>query len=367
MKIGILTLPIAENYGGILQAVALCQFLEQQGHDVSLIYKQTVNIKWKEVIKSILCLFPGHDILNVHTNKKLLDAREERVKLHKSFIDKEISEISPVLYTTDDLINYTELSHFDAVIVGSDQVWRKAYINDQYYKSYFLDFITDPHTKKIAYAASFGREVWEGEDDHQEIHNLLKKFSAISVREASGITICRETFGIDNIYHVLDPTLLMDKQFYLDMISKYDLTHIEPKKLVTYVLDESDYKKNIITDYQSTLHFSDEETLNLKGFNTNKKTYSVPEWLYSIANADFVITDSFHGMVFSIIFEKQFIVIGNKDRGLERFTSLLSLLALEDRLITQKINIDIIDFESVKLKVEAQKKASKNYLCEQLA
>lgn len=337
MRIGILTLPIAENYGGILQAVALCQFLEQQGHDVSLIYKQTVNIKWKEVIKSILCLFPGHDILKVHTNKKLLDAREERVKLHKSFIDKEISEISPVLYTTDDLINYTELSHFDAVIVGSDQVWRKAYINDKYYKSYFLDFI-DGNTKKIAYAASFGREVWEGEDDHQEIHKLLKKFSAISVREASGITICRETFGIDNISHVLDPTLLMDKQFYLDMISKYDLTHIEPKKLVTYVLDESDYKKNIITDYQSTLHFSDEETLNLKGFNTNKKTYSVPEWLYSIANADFVITDSFHGMVFSIIFEKQFIVIGNKDRGLERFTSLLSLLALEDRLISADKN-----------------------------
>lgn len=366
MKVGILTLPIAENYGGILQAMALYHFLEQQGHDVSLIYKQNATKAWKESIKNLLRLIPGHDLFNVHTNKKLLDAREERVKLHRPFINQEISKISSVLYTTEDLASYAEQSQFDAVIVGSDQVWRKAYINDQYYKSYFFDFVTDPRTKKIAYAASFGREIWEGENDYQEIHDLLQQFSGISVREASGVNICKETFGINNVSHVLDPTLLMDKEFYLDIISKYDLSDFKPKKLVTYVLDEAEHKKDIITDYQSALNFSERDVLHLKGFNADNKTYSVPEWLYSIANADFVITDSFHGMVFSIIFEKQFIVIGNKDRGIERFTSLLSSLSLENRMIDQKTDVDIIDYINVKLELEKQKLLSKNNLLDQL-
>ena len=158
----------------------------------------------------------------------------------------------------------------------------------------------------------------------------------------------------------------MDKQFYLDMISKYDLTSIEPKKLVTYVLDESAHKKNIISSYQSAFNILEHEILNLKGFNQDHKTYSVPEWLFAIANADFVITDSFHGMVFAIIFEKQFVVIGNNDRGIERFTSLLSLLSLEERMINQKIDMPIIDYENVKLKLEKQKSFSKNNLLEQL-
>lgn len=367
MKIGILTLPIAENYGGILQAVALYQFLEQQGHDVSLIYKVNATKPWKEAIKRILELLPCHDLFNVHTNKKLREASAERTKLHQNFIHQEIENISPSLLTTQDLKNYAKETNFDAVIVGSDQVWRKAYINDEYYKSYFLDFI-DGDAKKIAYAASFGRDVWEGEDDHGEISELLKKFTGISVREASGIDICRNIFEIEDVEHVLDPTLLMDKQFYLDMISQYDVENVKSKKLVTYVLDESYDKKDIISLYQSRLGILDNEVLNLKGFNQSNRTYTIPEWLYAIANADFVVTDSFHGMVFSILFEKQFIVIGNKDRGLARFTSLLSMINLSDRICDsgdfnhEKMMKDKIDYSDVKIKLAELQKRSKSFL-----
>lgn len=365
MKIGILTLPIAENYGGILQAVALSQYLTQAGHDVTLIYKKTQPTFWKETIKKILLAIPFHNLFNVKNNAKINKGITERIKFHKDFINQEIPKISPIFSTSNELAAYAIQQNFDAVIVGSDQVWRKAYINDKHYLSYFLKFIQTPNTKKIAYAASFGKDHWEGKNDTDEISQLLRQFNAISVREASGIDICKETFMIDNTQHVLDPTLLMDKQFYLDIIEKYNLSNTQPKKLVTYVLDEADNKKEIIQHYQNKMGISNEEAFHLKGFRKSNDTPSIPEWLASISSADFIITDSFHGMVFAIIFEKNFVVIGNSDRGIERFTSLLSILELEKNLIspTEKPqNIDNINYQIVQQKIENIRNISINFL-----
>ncbi len=110
-----------------------------------------------------------------------------------------------------------------------------------------------------------------------------------------------------------------------------------------------------------------ENLTHLKGFNNSKETYSVPEWLASFANADFVITDSFHGMVFSIIFEKEFVVIGNSKRGIDRFISLLSLLKLENRLIfdlkdLEKKDLKPIDYSRVNIVLDNEKKKSKDFL-----
>jgi hypothetical protein len=335
MKIGILTLPIAENYGGILQALALYRYLHSQGHDVVLIYKKSQQILWKEFIRKILLKIPFHNIRNIKTNNQLQIELETKKKLHKLFIEKEIFKISQDLYTKQDLENFVKKENFDAVIVGSDQVWRKTYIDDKYYKSYFLDFVDGSKIKKIAYAASFGKDHWEGKDDIKEISKLLADFTAVSTREKSGVDICKNSFGFDNAKHVLDPTMLMTKEFYKnEIISKYDTSRVFKGGLLTYVLDEENEKKEIINFVKENLKI--DKVHHLKGFNISKTTYSVPEWLASFANADFVVTDSFHGMVFSIIFEKDFIVIGNEDRGIDRFISLLSLLDLEDRLILNK-------------------------------
>ena len=140
--------------------------------------------------------------------------------------------------------------------------------------------------------------------------------------------------------HVLDPTMLMDKEFYInEIISKYDTSRVSKAELLTYVLDEEDEKKEIIDFVKENLQI--DNIHHLKGFNSLKTTYSVPEWLASFSNADFVVTDSFHGMVFSIIFEKYFLVIGNEGRGMDRFVSLLTLLGLEDRLILNKSELNI--------------------------
>lgn len=366
MKIGILTLPIAENYGGILQAIALYRCLYNQGHDVVLIYKETQQILWKNFVREILLKIPFHNFRNIKTNYKIEQARLQRKKFHRAFIENEIFKISEDLYAKQDLENFAKKENFDAIIVGSDQVWRKAYINDKYYKSYFLDFIDEAKTKKIAYAASFGKDYWEGKGDSEEISKLLKEFTAISTREKSGIDVCKNSFGFNNAKHVLDPTMLVNKNFYInEIISKYDISNISKGGLLTYVLDEEDEKKEIINFIKETLKM--DKVHHLKGFNSSKTTYSVPEWLASFAYADFVVTDSFHGMVFSIIFEKDFVVIGNHDRGLDRFTSLLSLLGLEDRMVfsmedLKHKKINSIDYTRVNKILEENKKSSLEFL-----
>jgi hypothetical protein len=153
--------------------------------------------------------------------------RERRKKFHRPFIEKEIFKISQDLYTKQDLEIFAKDEKFDAIIVGSDQVWRKAYINDKYYKSYFLDFVDGTKTKKIAYAASFGKDYWEGKEDIDDISKLLSDFTAVSTREKSGLAICKNSFGFNDAKHVLDPTMLMDKEFYInEIISKYDTSRV---------------------------------------------------------------------------------------------------------------------------------------------
>lgn len=347
LKIGILTLPIAENYGGILQAVALYRLLHNQGHDVVLLYKQsaTTQVLWKKIVKEILLNIPFQDFKNLKANKKLNEEREIRKKLHRPFVEEEIFKISPDLYTKNDLANFAKQEKIDVIVVGSDQVWRKQYINDKYYKSYFLDFVDGTKTKKIAYAASFGKDIWEGENDSQEIAKCLADFIAVSTRELSGVSICKDRFAYSNAKHVLDPTMLIGKDVYLDMISKYDVSNISKCELVTYVLDEADEKKEIIEFVQKRIDA--QNTKHLKGFNPTNTTYTVPQWVASFANTDTVVTDSFHGMVFSIIFEKNFVVIGNHSRGLDRFVSLLGLLGLEDRLVFDVKDLEGKEFGSV--------------------
>jgi hypothetical protein len=365
MKIGILTLPISSNYGGILQAVALYRFLHNQGHDVFLVYKESSSVLWKEVVKSILIKIPFHDLKDLKANHQLKKEEQKRKEFHRDFVVQEIFIISQDLYTKRDLETFSKQEKLDAVIVGSDQVWRKAYINDIYYKSYFLNFVDSSTTKKIAYSASFGKDHWEGVDDIEDVAKCLKDFDAISTRELSGVDICKDSFKCENAKHVLDPTMLMEKEFYLEIISKYDISNISKGGLVTYILDSAEEKKQIIGYIQKSLTI--QKTSHLKEFNSSNVIYTVPQWLASFVYADVVVTDSFHGMVFSIIFEKNFIAIGNKDRGLDRFTSLLSLLGLEDRLVfslkdIKNKKIEDIDYKVVNKVLDDNKNLSFSFL-----
>ena len=362
MRIGILTLPLNINYGGILQAYALQTVLERMGHEVWLINKipYKKNVSWYKLIvrifqKYILGRKDIHIFFERDFNKYNSPQSEMRVNTNR-FIDEHIKIVS--IYD----INEIKPECYDAIVVGSDQIWRPKYLiepfNDDVTPA-FLSFATSWSINRVAYAASFGTDVWEYSDEETcKIKNLAKKFQAISVREDSGVRLCKENLGVEAT-HVLDPTMLLDEDDY-NRIAQNGKT--PNGDLMCYILDKSSYKNDVIAKVA--------KAKGLVPFNTNASDVievqpPVEDWLQGLKHAKMVITDSFHACVFSIIYHKPFIAISNDIRGNARLTSLLTMFGLEDRLIEEgkelnsKLINSPIDYVKVdKLLDEWRKKSS---------
>ena len=335
MRIGILTLPLHTNYGGILQAYALQTVLERLGHEVCLIEKKRKPLRlpmWKTPLvygKRVLRNLAGHPYPIFYEQKV---NREEPITRQNTdqFINRYIKR-----RIVDDFSELKE-SDFDAIVVGSDQIWRPKYFNGNIENAY-LKFAEGWNIKRIAYAASFGTDEWEyTAAQTKECARLLKQFDAVSVREASGVDLCRKHFGVEAL-HVLDPTMLLSAEDYIRLFETAG-TPKSPGTLLCYILDETPEKTAWINQIA--------KERNLVPFRINSKVEdrtapiaeriqpSVEQWLRGFHDAEFVVTDSFHACVFSILFHKPFFVVGNKGRGLSRFTSLLGTFGLEDRLIS---------------------------------
>ena len=353
-KIGILTLTPTSNYGGILQSIALYHFLEREGYDVRLINKKfKINSIIKKTYLYVLQRLPGQNLRGFR--KSFL---KSKALAHN--INNLIPKRTKKLFNLKSFREHCNQENYDAVIVGSDQVWRYSYINDGSFSCYFLDFNKKLQTKKISYAASFGSETWENKETESTVKSLLKDFDSISCREESGVNLCKDLFDV-KAAHVLDPTLLLSSQSYSKIFS-LKITK-ESKTLCTYILDNNKKK----CDYTSKI--SENNSLSLIALNGSNSIYGLDEWVAAIKNSKLVITDSFHGMVFSIIFRRQFIVIGNRKRGLARFESLLLKLGLQDRLIEADClddSIDlvntIIDYDQIEPIIEREKKFSEDFL-----
>ena len=355
-KIAILTQPLIFNYGGILQNFALQYVLKTLGCEVTTINRIRKPSDLKILIGKIKRLLFNH-----HQNKLIFNSQKAEIYKHtKAFIEKNIQCIDAVNSTNESLRNICE-NNYDAIIVGSDQVWRPQYVNNIYNE--FFDFLADnSKIKKYAYAASFGADKWMFTDEQTaRCKELIQKFEAVSVREDSGVLLCAD-FLDKEACAVIDPTLLVPKEVYEALCSQFEKIDYSKKHLFTYVLDQSAGKDKLINDIVVNYNF--EHTTNQAKFslegNKDKEfvleDFIYPEiegWLRGFRDADFIITDSFHGTVFSIIFNKPFFAIVNEQRGASRFQSLLAKLQLEDRLIT--INTEIsdelfnkkIDFEKV--------------------
>ena len=241
------------------------------------------------------------------------------------------------------------MNEFDVFIVGSDQVWRPTY---SYVPTYFLEFTKDMPVKRIAYAASFGVDHCDEYEPEilRRCRISAKRFDAISVREDSGVKLCRDFLGVDAI-HLLDPTMLLEKKDYLMLIEEAD-KNISENLLMCYILDNNPKVSNIVQILAEKLGLipleiipHHDSTIGLKN-NLRKELPSISTWLAGFRDAKFIITDSFHGTVFSIIFNKPFLVIANSKRGLTRFSSLLRIFDLEDRVITNMDDICWDDYLS---------------------
>ena len=231
---------------------------------------------------------------------------------------------------------------FSAIIVGSDQIWRPKYFSE--IEHAYLDFTQNWNILRISYAASFGTDEWEyNEEQTKQCGKLIKTFNAVSVREKSGIDLCRQHFGT-NAEHVLDPTMLLAKEDYIRLFDTMNLPKSDGN-LFCYVLDNSSEKSELIEKVA--------KERCLRPFYINKDFYNfeievnkriqppVEAWIRGLYDAELVITDSFHACVFSILFNKPFIAICNADRGLSRFISLFNMFGLGQK--EQISNSAIID------------------------
>lgn len=355
MRIGIVTQPLSRNYGGILQNYALQQTLIKLGHTPytfdlgKYTWRDWAILTIKSVIKKILgrqCSFPA--------NPNTFYAKE---CILRRFVDNYISMTHPRTYTpiAKQIISY----NLDAIIVGSDQVWRPKY--NYRIGAMYLDFTKGFDIKRIAYAASFGTDEWEyTKKQTLSCKTLLEKFDAISVREKSGVDMCKTHFGTDAM-HLLDPTLLLTKEEYKQLVTH--IPEVKTKYLFAYILDPTDEKIQYVTRYAENLGLE----VVVKGVDAQlSEEDSVENWIAIFRDAQYVITDSFHGSVFSIIFNKPFIALGNRARGMVRFDSLFEAFDLGNRLVDlsekESVIVHTVDWTKVNVKIDTYRKKSFEFL-----
>lgn len=333
MRIGIVTLPLHTNYGGLLQAYALQTVLKSMGCSVIHLQPEVVFAEshslWKmpmvyckRASKKIFCGERNIPIF-MHPNKWIRINTDAFIAyhIHPRYLNEE--------EWTEGLSN-----EYDAIIFGSDQIWRPVYAYP--IEKYFGSFLGNSKIKRVSYAASFGTEDNEYSKEQLSLcRNLLSKFNAVSVRENSAVTICKERFGVE-AKQVLDPTMLLTYGDY-ETIFEQTKTPRSEGMLAVYVLDDNqqidDFIKKQSLQQGLTPFRINSKVENHKAKLSERQQPPVGCWLRAFHDAEFVITDSFHACVFSILFHKPFICIGNKNRGMSRFHSLLSDFSLCDRLV----------------------------------
>ena len=353
MKIGIVTQPLLNNYGGILQNYALQTLLRQLGHEpITVDYMPNIPLKVyrKRVLKRLW--------YNLFHSKKCPEVQRFLYARHpyfEAFIKKNIT-------LTDVVYNYSPQLvadyGFEAVVVGSDQVWRPCY-NQYVLTNMFLDFVKEQGVKKIAYAASFGVDNWEfTPKQSKKCRKFAQQLDSVSVRENSGIALCRDSLNIEAV-EVLDPTLLISADTYNALCT--DVEQPQERYIGAYILDSTPEKVALVEAEAKRQGVA----CKIYGAHDNLEL-SVEEWLAMFKNAECVITDSFHGCVFSIIFRKEFVALINSSRGASRFASLLGKFNLLHRIIEEPkqelLPEEPIDWNEVEKTLKEWQEISLNYI-----
>ena len=361
--IGLQTPHYAPNYGAKLQAFALAETLRQLGFDIEYINRRPLKAS----------MYKGA------ISRWLMEKEEHRIEKLMLFEDDWLQPQTKPLYSNDDLKNI-DVDKYYAIVVGSDQMWRDDYYHAGFELTPYLFYVDNPNVKKIAYAISFGKNTCKHPNTRKtEIKRLIHQFSALSVREKSGVNILETEYDAKGVW-VCDPTLLHTAKTYIDRFH-LNKSHIDGHIITSYILDQSTcfFKKSekiaqmIKLPLVPLVKKRASELLYKRYFNRIPRCSELPaitEWLNQIYNSEYIITDSYHGLLFSIILRKQFVVYDRSAGGSERYNSILDYLGLKDRLFHKKDPIDNvvnklkekIDYESVEQKLDAFRNLSLEYL-----
>jgi len=331
MKILIRTLPLRSgNYGGILQAWALQQTLRDLGTepftDITSRPRNRLARTLAAVGRPTRNLFPAQwDLLPG-------DVRWRGDVKVREFVRAEISAVR-VFRPYSKRPRSRVLDSFDKFIVGSDQVWRTAYGD---VGSYLFDFLPAEDVRpRVAYAASFGSiesNDWSAQMI-AEASELMGRFTALGCREQTGAQWITESMGLE-ASAVPDPTLLLEAERYRELIRRLGAWREAPSGayVLTYLLDSSPELSAEVHSAASEQGASVFEVGNSGSLGLRKPRPSPAEWLHLIDNAAFMVTDSFHGMVFASLFNTPHVVIPNRSRGLDRFQALSTMLNTQGML-----------------------------------
>lgn len=315
-KIGIVTLYLNYNIGGILQAYALQQTLYKLGYDNDIITYDKGNFPEIHI-----------DFVNTHLKTKTLDFYQGYKTLRED--------------------------EYSTYVVGSDQVWRKKYA-EEYWKDYFLKFAERWNVKRIAYAASFGIDdinEWQfTETEDEQIKTYLSKFNDISCREISGVKIVENRYKLNSTL-VCDPTLLLNVSDYVNIIKDMPARSGD---VFIYTLEET--LESIVAVRQFI------KINRLSAIMCDDR--SVQDWLACMYGCKYVVTDSYHGCLFAMMFKKPFICVKNNVRGDARINTLVEKFHLESNVLDNwgQLSFAKFNYEDKSEMINQYKAESLNWL-----
>ena len=355
MKVGILTFQQAINYGAILQLYALQHMIQKIQIDTDVI--NYMSPKLKQDYKVIRFKTLKDFLAKVFAAKAFCERKRKFKNFEKIYLN-----LTSEFYTKNELKFASK--KYDYIITGSDQVWN--YLITNIDSTYLLDFVED-RNKKLSYAASFGIEKIPN-NLKEKYKNLLKDFKAISVREKQGQNIIKELCNLD-VPVVLDPTLLLNK-------NEWSKLNLPKEKREKYILVYCLRKSDLLNDMAKTLQR--ETDFKLVILNPRARfmysrfsaaTAGPEEFVELFMNAEYVLTNSFHGTAFSINFNKNFLVDldGNAAQNTNsRLLNILELVNLTDRIVSEPQDIrkmyEEIDYKKVNEILDIERKKSLDYL-----
>ncbi len=322
--VGIYGLWYGRNYGSMITYYALDNVVKSLGYTTAMIK----NPLGRE----------GLDLKKLNRSHPLI------------FADKHY-DITP-LYKLDEMSALNNIC--DKFLLGSDQMWFYN-LSRPYKQTYFFDFVDDKKIK-VAYATSFGREKYTGPDDEKaKTKKNLQRFNAISLRDDFSKEICARDFGIE-ADTMIDPVFLCDKSEYEKLTESISLK-IQSPFIFAYILDPNpeigkclqtiaeETNRKIVVIFNEMNEFSEtpQKIKDVLQVDTNYFNFltqaTVEEWLWCFKNSEFVVTDSFHGTCFSIIFDRPFVVKKNNGRGGRRFEFLLNTIGLKENMANNESEI----------------------------
>lgn len=343
MKIATITFHWSANYGAVLQAFALQKYLCLHGADTEIIDYVPRRVE----LSKFLLAFRRKDRHFFKKRKRLREFCREELKLSKKTYRN-----NRALFQCAD--------RYDKMICGSDQIWNESFTCGAEGKptlSYYLNF-AGKRTKRIAYAVSFGTQRL-AQNTQELILPQLKEFERIAVRELSGQEILRE-MGVESVV-TLDPTMLLPRQAYEELFA--GKAFAKAPKVFSYILhDGQETAQKVCRMVQR--HFGQEAC------GGGELYIDLRQWLHDLARSEFVVTNSFHGAVFAVLFHRPFALLPVEKSGMnDRIQTLMNALGLSERIVTgeeeaQAILDREIDWDSVDARLEKLREFSEQYLNE---